>query len=246
MGLIHVPNQELYNPPGIIGWWKFDEASSGNCNIANSVLDYSGLNNNCTPTNNPTYQVGIIGKGAIKFPTTGYLSTANVLPVNGKTLSVSFWINSDSVGSTYTNEFIMELSQNANSYNGSFFIGYNVSSGGCYTYGTIQATQKSTGWGVVSNKNRIDDGVSHHIVVTLDRSQVSFYNQYGIYLDGVIQTLYNNGTNNTIMSNNFTNYVLYIGNRYNSSLGLNRILDDIKIYNRILSQSEITKLYTST
>ena len=78
-----------------------------------------------------------------------------------------------------------------------------------------------------------NDGNWHNTVVTYDGSQVKFY------IDGVID-------NTTVVSGSiktFTSALLQVGYSDNGTDRFQGIIDDIRIYNRALSSSEIEELY---
>ena len=86
----------------------------------------------------------------------------------------------------------------------------------------------------------INNNIWHHIVVTLDSTQ-SASNEIKIWIDSVAQTL--TKSYNTDTSGSFINKGLIIGKASNNSNYLTAIVDDLKIYNRPPTQTEITNLY---
>src|SRR3989344_7726346 len=59
---------------GLVGYWNFDEASSGS--TPTTAADSSGNNNNGTLTNGPTWTIGKVGIGALSFDgVNDYVST---------------------------------------------------------------------------------------------------------------------------------------------------------------------------
>ena len=75
----------------------------------------------------------------------------------------------------------------------------------------------------------------------LDRSQ-SVSNEIKIYIDNVIQSL--SSTNNVEQTGNYTSEKLYIGARGNTLIQpYTGLMDDLKLFNYPLTQSQITNLY---
>ena len=86
----------------------------------------------------------------------------------------------------------------------------------------------------------INNNIWHHIVVTLDSTQ-SASNEIKIWIDSVAQTL--TKSYNTDTSGSFINKGLIIGKAPTNSNYLTAIVDDLKIYNRQPTQTEIDNLY---
>lgn len=81
----------------------------------------------------------------------------------------------------------------------------------------------------------INDNLWHHVYIEIKRNNTK------VLIDNIEQTLINIDTVNNI--GNFRIDKLFIGGRNGGSYFFNGSLDDIKIYNRSLTQSEITNLY---
>lgn len=80
-------------------------------------------------------------------------------------------------------------------------------------------------------------GVWHHLVVVYDKSQPGT-NEVTLYIDGILQTPTRHWytTNNT---NNFGNNRIYLFSRGGTQEFNAGTIDDLRIYNRALSASEI-------
>jgi hypothetical protein len=75
----------------------------------------------------------------------------------------------------------------------------------------------------------------HHVVATFDKDLSS--NQIKIYVDGILK---GQGTLPSITS---TQGQVYIGNRGDNIVAFDGVIDDVRIYSRALSASEVTALY---
>jgi hypothetical protein len=84
-------------------------------------------------------------------------------------------------------------------------------------------------------------GVWHHLAVVYDKSQAGS-NEVTFYIDGVLQTPTLNWYTAT-NTNAFGNNPLYLFSRGGSQDFAGGLLDDLRIYNRALSASEIQQLY---
>jgi hypothetical protein len=86
-------------------------------------------------------------------------------------------------------------------------------------------------------------GVWHHFAVIYDKSQAAS-KEVMLYVDGTLQA----PTQNYLASDNtnaFGNNMFYVFSRAGSSEFTSGIMDDLRIYNRALSASEIQQIYSS-
>jgi hypothetical protein len=202
-----------------------------------STADLSANGNTLVPTN-MTYTTDHRGvaNSAFRFNGTNASAvTTNALDLSTTNkVSISFWMRI--VGNTNTC-FICELSANSNSQN-AFLLDVII----VQTWPTVfdrytDGTSTQLGTFPSNNSNQW-----YHWVIVIDRSQ-PISSRISVYKDSVLQTgLYQSQTNTTTA--NFTNtHKLYIGSRGGSSLFAQIDLDDFRIYNRVLTQSEVTTLY---
>lgn len=113
----------------------------------------------------------------------------------------------------------------------------DTSSSGIYTYERVFST--TTGkWRIV----RPSADAWHHIVITFDSSSVN--NDPIIYVDGVSASVTEISTPVGTANTNSDPYI--IGNRGSDKARCwAGYIDDFRIYNRILTQAEVTSLYNS-
>ena len=204
---------------GLVSWWKFDEGSGS------AAIDSSGNNNTGTEIGGPTYVAGKVGKYAISLNgTSQYITTSNASNFNfsASNFSLSAWINttdaSCAILSTITNSVY-------NGWEWCISEGSNTQAVGfvCFWNGTT--------W-YPFNLQTVDNGVWHNIIVTYNQANMLFY------LDG------NFNQSISIPNPNYGNSPLYIGARNGSSiLDFDGYLDDVRIYNRVLSASEVNRIY---
>ncbi|VXB20806.1 conserved exported hypothetical protein [Flavobacterium sp. 9AF] len=201
----------------------------------------------------PTSAVNLNGdyltRPDINFPATGSL---------GDYISLSFWIKTTTDDN---NTRIILDDSNRPDFSTSTWAGY-------YIYlqnGKIGATLGVQYNGAFSYKsggllaNRfISDGNWHHVVVTLSRSDsfggcctYTLINSLSIYIDGVNYGSGGNsestasGSLSLLQSHDTTGNITIANNRSNSLANINRysdIIDDVLIYNRILTPAEITSI----
>jgi hypothetical protein len=210
---------------GLVGWWPFN----GNAN------DESGNNNN-----------GNINGGSFINDRNGLLNSAlglpnlasnsmvsNVAPpFNNLGLSVSVWLrlpnqyNQSSLaviknGVPYSNGFYVAIDQNNQAYGvNNYLVVFLVGNGTAVTF--------------ISNQSEL--GQWSHLVSTYDGNSIK------MYLNGILKA-----TQPFNLSLNCPNNDLIFGQWDNPTTPsvTNRNIDDIGIWNRALSQQEITNLYNA-
>ena len=193
--------------------------------------EIDGINGFLPVTQNGTVTFTTDRKGgntAVQFGS-GYLQTVNNLPASS-VWSFSFWIK--------TTETLTRVIFAVNGVTkGNREYGILIESG------KIRVEINNAGQAylnVGTAPTKVNNNIWHHIVVTLDSIQ-SASNEIKIWIDSVAQTL--TKSYNTDTSGSFINKGLIIGKASTNSNYLTGILDDLKIYNRPLNQTQITNLY---
>lgn len=208
---------------GLVGWWKFDEASSGTCTGA-SALDSSGNSYTGTCSGSPTYVAGKIGKGALSLNGSGQYVTASGSLLNnwsstGESASCWFQITG-SMGS-----YGRLLEKGANN---EWTIITNLSS-----TGYISVQQLGSNGILFTTAANYNDSHWHQLVLTI--SSAAFVS---LYIDG---TLTNSAS--STMPGSLTG-TLNIGQYGGGGYNWNGYIDDVRIYTRALSTSDVTQLYS--
>jgi hypothetical protein len=200
---------------GLLGWWTFD----GKDMLNGAAVDKSGNGNTGTLfTNIATstfYTTGQLGQ-AFKFDgVDDYVQTPSINGSSLTTISYSFWVKTKIA----TNITALSWGTNTACVMGT------VSSGkmNCYVDGGSA--------GSATTATTINDGKWHHVVFTTSASAQT------IYLDGA-----QSGTATETLS--APNSVVRIGRQQGGSTGyFNGSMDDARVYNRVLSASEVKQLY---
>ena len=162
------------------------------------------------------------GNTAIQFGS-GYLKTLNNLPASS-VWSISFWMknNSNSVITVFGGE---------SGVNGSQTFNFVMNDAGVNYYITIKGSSFNR-WRTSDN---LKDNIWHHYVFILDRTKLA-NEEIQVYIDGVKK--------NTIRFSSSDSSGNFVSSRINFGQQLwTGLLGDIKIYNRPLTQTEITNLY---
>ena len=210
---------------GLVGWWKLDEATSGACGGAN-VLDATANTNTGTCHANPTWMAGHIGRGAMAFvaATAQYVQTtkATNIPATNVAQSVSAWVHCTTITA------IQDIVTTTNQTQGNQFrltaAGYlQVSQwGGNITVTATTLPLTTTGWYMVT------------------WTSTGALAGQALYVNGVACTV----TTTTALPIGTPNSVV-IGS-YDAGEYFNGDIDDVRIYNRVLTPADITQLYNYT
>lgn len=205
-----------------VGWWKLDEASG------TTATDSSGAGSTGTYTGSPTLNTEGIFGGAMKIDGTAgkYLDagTANALNLSSNYFTISAWVK------------------------------FTSTSGTQWLVARDEASNRGFAWGFISGKQTYSVGGSgssgvgstlsantwYHVVITSERPSLTT-NKF--YLNGKLD---HTATGASAVPN-VTGVSTSIGERKYSGFeqAFNGSIDDVRIYNRVLSDIEIYSLYRS-
>jgi hypothetical protein len=216
---------------GLIAWWKLDDASG------TTAHDSSGNGNNGTFAGTGlTWITGVIG-GGLSSVDTGQVNTANTnCADNLSAMTASFWVRGTNWGPLQSN--IQPNFLNKNGPGGSF-LGQGWGFFSDSSYNIAAYTQDSSGDFIETPHNPsgpvVADGHWHFIACTF-----SGLNTLQMYIDAILITGPITGPGGVKSTSN--SGVVVLGGD-SANVGLVGSLDDVRIYNRILSQQEILMLY---
>ncbi len=219
---------------GLIGYWTFDGKNMTNT----TATDLTGNGNTGTLTNMTATSSVIIGKigQALNFNgSTNYLSVANSSNFNLSSMSISFWIKPTTSGGSDPGYGLVDKAN---------FVA-NITD----AWGVYYVTGNLIRWRAVASGGAgsgfFDKSVSAppvnkwgHVVVIWDQSA----NRSKIYINGVLATngAPDAGSNWGINAN--SNPVI-IGKSYYNDIYFPGGLDDVRVYNRALSDRDVQSLY---
>ncbi len=215
---------------GLLGWWPFN----GNAD------DESGISNNGT-VNGATLTADRFGNSNSAYSFNGISSTGvsgnninvqnRVFDTGLNAFTISTWSNSnilDNIANSSTPQDIVHANNDA-----AFGIACNWGNSGKYS---IWARSNSaTGWDILNNKSSISNFVINqwkHVVMVKNNLA------YSIYIDGVLDNTFTT----TIVSPSYLTGLKF-GTYWTGEEAFNGKLDDFGVWNRALTQSEITNLF---
>lgn len=209
---------DIFKDGSGIALYKLD----GNANDAGGV--YNG-----TPSN-ITYTTGKIGQAAVFNGGAKITNTANVPQT--KTFTISAWINHSSSSFATTRPMIFSLN---NQYLEIYFA--IAKPGDFFPAGTLLAeiwTPTPSG-GVKTSNQPITWNAWHNVIAVVSNSSV-----IALYVDGISQPIVPDNQGSATINRG----ILLIGCRTDdSSYNFNGSIDQVRIFNRALTQAEVTQLY---
>ena len=224
----------------LVGWWKFDEASSGACTT--TVIDSSVSNNPGTCVGSPTYMTGHIGKGALTFTGTPQDITTNYTQTAVTAYTITAWVNT----TTATKQSVIVSDRGSGAGDS-----LTLSIGGAYPGAGGPAGDVA--FGLDSNTIYIgcystavvNNGSWHFLagVWSGDGGGAVAVGQFSVYIDGAkaaVTTLATGAAPNGALSGLGGTVMVYHQAWATYFVGS---LDDVRIYTRALSAAEIRKLY---
>jgi alpha-tubulin suppressor-like RCC1 family protein len=223
-------------PPGLVSWWPAE----------GSALDSAGGNNG-TLMNGTGFTNGEVGtafnlNGANNFVLVNPAST-NLDVGQGDGFTIEGWVNP----TTLANDLpFVEYEKSLGTFNGSdvgvhFYVSVQSSPGSLYA--NIVETNGVVGHQITSPAGLVTTGVWQHIALSYSKAT----GMGTIYLNGAVVVQQNLGSFTSQTS--FTNILIGARTTYGSiaspSIKFAGKLDEVSVYNRALSASEIQAIYNA-
>lgn len=211
--------------------WAFDEVTPGELpgglkaeyKFDNNVRDNGGSSFHGTPTGGITYTAGRVDGLAATFDgTTGSVAIPASIETN---FSVAFWMKTTAIGGT------------GQWYNGMGLVDGEVP--GVQNDFGVALVGTKIGFGVgnpdstLLSTSSVNDGNWHHVVAT--RNNISGALQ--IYLDGVL-----NASGTGVAGARSALVTMHLGSVSGTTGFYNGSLDEVRLYNTVLGQTEISRL----
>jgi len=207
---------------GLVGYWPF----SGNANDAsgngnNGVVSGATLTNDRFGNPNSAYSFN----GLTNIIKVSGLSSAMHLNAYSGSFSVVLWVKAST---QTTSSRIFEHDDNNSGWPFSFMV-----SGTPYTSVALNSYDGTNN--PMATVTNVLDNNWHMVTMIVNHTTDSLYG----FLDNTLQAQ----ILNTLTSGNSLSDTLSIGNRRNLNRGLNGLIDDIRVYNRVLSKNEVNIIY---
>ncbi len=201
---------------GLVGYWSFDEGSG------TTAYDYSGYNNHGTLYNGPQWVDGKLGKALSFDGVNDYIS----VPHNGNLnitggITIEAWLNPNTSQSSI---WVSIVGKGTGSWTPDIWN---------YLLGLEYLKPRIVYGGGLTASQAIPSNSWSYVVFIGDSSS----NRLKIYINGV---LVSQGTMTSMPTTN-TNSIRITGNNY-----FNGLIDEVRIYNRALSDQEIKAIYEAT
>lgn len=200
----------------LVGWWRLDEGTGTN------AADSGSGGNAGTLTDGPTWGAGKVGPYSVTFDgSNDYISVTHAASIDMTTvMTIAAWIKTSTA-----DRWIVEKrdSGQANGWT------LNGNSDGTFGFAILNSPNNQ----IITSTSLINDGAWHHVVGVLSGGVVS------LYFDAQSQgTPSGSATSAASHTGN-----MFFGKRVNDTDYHNGQLDDIRLYNRALSATDIKELY---
>jgi hyaluronate lyase len=220
VSLTVVVNSSIAVTNGLMGWWKMDESSG------TTAFDSSGNGANAT-VHGGTFTAGHLSNA---LHLTGGTNNALFTSTDTAQTTVTAWVRADSNGGSNFPRILVTPGYYINfRFDGSA----NNNALDFVTTSTANGTTATGEW--LAPANSVDIGSWYHVAVSYDKSSAA--NVPALYVNGVKMSL----TILTSPSATAASYsgTTFIGNRLTLDRGWDGLIDDLRIYNRLLSDAEV-------
>jgi hypothetical protein len=216
------------NDLGLVGYWPMDEGTG------TTVNDISGNGNTGTAVN-ASWTGGQFGNALSFDGSTQHVAILDNAGLHATDGTLSFWYKGTSdtdqapFSADFSTYFAVELGPSSVSLTDELITIFSGSGAGW------------NGGFTSSNRNLLFDGNWHNIVITTDSTT-------HIYLDGVARTVTTGsgvdpGTFTEGLGGRFTIGAEYDGSNYVNTIATSGAMDDVRVYSRTLSPTEVADLY---
>ena len=204
-------------PPGLISWWP----GNGNAN------DIQGANNGALQ-NGATFAPGKVGSAFSFDGVDDFVNVADALDLNNTTATWDFWFRS-----AQTNQNVGLISKHDQNGSTHGFTIYLNPQG--FLFVQIKDNNISVAT-EVSSVRAINDGQLHHVAVSFKSGGATT-----LYIDGVAE-----GSAPATITFTFNQTPLRFGRTLDPFWApLNGLLDEVEVFNRLLSPSEIQSIFNA-
>jgi len=222
VGLKDDKEWDIISTEGLVGHWK----------LSGDARDYSGNGNDGTLMGGVTWSEDRMGqaKGAAEFDgESGYVEVDSLSDVGENNITYSLWVkpNTNGHNSTDVYNFDTFMGKHGSGYSGDLAVGYRADNKVRVYYENLSIGN------YIDSINPIIINEWTHVTVVTNSSSVS------LYVNGVLNSIGNIATNFVIDKMGIGNAILLD----TWTTHFNGQIDDVRVYNRALSEAEIKALY---
>jgi hypothetical protein len=222
-------------PSGLVGYWPFDEGSGS------VAYDASINSHNGTYSTGSGFYAGKVGSWAWSDSAgTQYVTVPNnaQLP-SGNHMTVSAWVRHTA---TADDAIATEWQYGSGPGNGAWAL--QTTASGAQLRFFLRSNSSDPGNNYVDTTNAsMTTNTWYHVTAVYDGTQAANVDRVKIYLNGVELSKTVTGTIATTLTSNTANFV--IGDFPDLVRQWSGAIDEVKLYNRSLSQSEVAAEYTA-
>jgi hypothetical protein len=208
----------LDTDPNLVGWWKFDDISGTTAADSSRHKRNGQLKGGLSFKENSV--TGRIGKALKLDGEDDYVQITGYKGVTGTgPRTVSAWIKTTSPRSEFISWGLDDFGQ-------------------MFIFGIIRGQGMTPNGGYLYGKSKVHDDEWHHVVVVMDDVELpNLQNDVRLYEDGERAEIHDIGLLDLWPINTGSKLDVSIGRR------LNGLIDDVRIYDRPLSEDEVRTLF---
>jgi uncharacterized protein len=220
------------SPVPEILWWKFPNGSGSTATAAVGPDCALGA----AP---PTWAAGY---GTIPYSldfdgSDDRAASASAVTYGSPEITIAMWLRWDAFSNN--DDLALESSNNSNNNAYTFVLDPNSSSPAAF----VVAVKGATGT-LAKSFTRPTQGFWHHYAFAMSQSANTGAGDLVIYVDGSAVSM-NTDTNNKTGTSNFSTQTLYLMHRGTLSLFGDGAVDDLRIYSKLLSSTEVAQVYAN-
>lgn len=216
------------NTVGLLAWWKLNNGNANN-EVAGVSIDGTLVGG----VTSSTGQSGLSNTALTLNGTTGYINFGEKYNSQALPISISMWVKRD----PGKNMWFTWDDTSSTYYGPVFYAGDDGAIQAMYGDGTGTGSSNRRSFGTGNYATPVTDSVWHHIVITISGAVTAT-----MYMDGVSYQYATSGTGGALAHTTSGPMRMGILTRSGPSYS-GGAFDDVRLYNRVLSSSEVQALY---